>query len=60
MPEGLSLWRLVSLGGVYLGTVEQPEDFLQLGVGAGTIWTRAFDESLHPVLRELELVPPEA
>jgi len=59
LPADLVLWRLISVGGRYLGTVEKPRDFRFLGLGRGTIWARILDpETLIPSLVEFELVPP--
>lgn len=60
IPEDVIYWRLLTLGGEYLGFVQQPEDFRFLGPGAGTLWARVLDERLEPMLVELVLERPPA
>ena len=57
IPVGARIWRLFSTSGAYLGALELPDDFLPLGLAAGTLWVRVLDDMAVPVLQEVEVVP---
>lgn len=55
LPVGRMYWRLFTVRGAYLGTVEQPSDLRVLGEGEGALWVRVLDEAARPVLEEVRL-----
>lgn len=57
LPDEATYWRLFTVRGEYIGTVEQPSDFWVLGRGHGTLWVRVLDDDAQPVIEEVRLEP---
>jgi hypothetical protein len=54
-PAEARYWRLFTLRGEYVGVVRLPDDFWFLGTEGDGVWARVLDESMTPVIVELEL-----